>query len=74
MSADIILFDERRPAPRYPANDDVDETLRRAADQRIVDRVLAWVEVQMETTLHRSLAPKDRVTVLRMLSLMEPRQ
>jgi hypothetical protein len=38
----------------------------------MVDRVLAFVESKMETTLHRPLEPRDRVTIVRMLALAHP--
>ena len=38
----------------------------------MVDKVMAWVESKMETTLHRPLEPKDRVKAMRMLAVIEP--
>ena len=62
-----------RPMPTATSHRPLpDETIRAAADQWMVDRVLAWVECKMETTLHRPLEPRDRVTVMRMLALAHP--
>jgi hypothetical protein len=61
-----------RPMPPTPQRPLPDETIRQAADQHMVDRVLAFVESKMETTLHRPLEPRDRVTIIRMLALAHP--
>jgi hypothetical protein len=49
-----------------------EETIRQAADMRMVDRILEWAEARMATTLHRPLEPRDRVTVLRLLAIVAP--
>jgi hypothetical protein len=74
---DLVVLDSLRqgrsvPVAPYVPRQRPEEKIRQTADRSLIDKVREWIECAESVTADEPLMPKDRVTLMRLVAIINP--